>query len=417
MTRDIRAALGRWHAAAVAAVQGERVFRDHARLVDEVFYFERGDRRLALSLPPVGGRLRIIGLGKAAVGMARGFRSTLQAAGRDVDDGLLIVRDPPRASNHDEPWRVLQGDHPYPGEASVQAARNLLEFIGEPRADDRFVVLLSGGASALCALPAQGVTLEQKRRETLAVMASGASIAEINRVRQRLSAIKGGRLAARLAPAQFATLAISDVPGDDPLVIGSAPTWSEDLAHGGGRYAVIATLDDALDAAATAARSEGFEVVPLGRCLYGSVEDETTRVLQQILKRGPHGHRHPNGGPVVLIAGGEPLVVVRGAGRGGRAQELALRLGLALGSQGDALDTAISGLVAGTDGSDGPTSATGAFFDGQTMARVHRANVDAAGVLDASDSGSALAAIDDLFVTGPTGTNVADILMVAIPGR
>jgi hydroxypyruvate reductase len=293
----------------------------------------------------------------------------------------------------------------------------LLEFIGEPRADDRFVVLLSGGASALCALPAQGVTLEQKRRETLAVMASGASIAEINRVRQRLSAIKGGRLAARLAPAQFATLAISDVPGDDPLVIGSAPTWSEDLAHGDGRYAVIATLDDALEAAATAARAEGFEVVPLGRCLYGSVEDETTRVLQQILKRGPDDHRHPNGGPVVLIAGGEPLVVVRGAGRGGRAQELALRLGLALGSQGDALDTEISGLVAGTDGSDGPTSAAGAFFDGQTMARVHRANVDAAGVLDASDSGSALAAIDDLFVTGPTGTNVADILMVAILGR
>lgn len=415
MTSDVRATLARWHAAAVSAVQGERVFRDHARVTDDVFHFERGDRRLALSLPPVGGRLRVIGLGKAAVGMARGFRSTLQAAGRELDDGLLIVRDPPSASDREEPWRVLQGDHPYPGEASVRAARDLLEFIGEPRAEDRFVVLLSGGASALCAWPAPGVTLEQKRRETLAVMASGASIAEINRVRQRLSAIKGGRLAARLAPAQFATLAISDVPGDDPLVIGSAPTWSEDLARRGGQYAVIATLDDALEAAAGAARSEGFEVVPLGRRLYGSVEDETTRLLQQILKRGLH--RHPNEGPVVLIAGGEPLVVVRGAGRGGRAQELALRLGLGLGSQGDALDTKITGLVAGTDGSDGPTSAAGAFFDGQTTARVRAARLDASRVLDASDSGSALAAIDDLFVTGSTGTNVADILMVAVPGR
>lgn len=417
MTNDVRAALARWHAAAVASVQGERVFRDHARIIDGVFHFERGDRRVALSLPPVGGRLRVIGLGKAALGMARGFRSILQGAGRDVDDGLLIVRDPPSASDPHEPWRILQGDHPYPGEASVQAAVRLLEFIDEPRAEDRFVVLLSGGASALCALPAPGVTLEQKRRETLAVMASGASIAEINRVRQRLSAIKGGRLAACLAPAQFATLAISDVPGDDPLVIGSAPTWSEDLAHHGGRYAVIATLDDALDAAATAARREGFEVVQFGRCLYGSVEDESTRMLQEIVTLRHRDRPHPDGGAVVIIAGGEPLVIVRGAGRGGRAQEFALRLGRALDSQRETHPTEISGLVAGTDGSDGPTSAAGAFFDGQTMTRVRAARLDAARLLEASDSGSALAAIDDLFVTGPTGTNVADILMVVIPGR
>jgi len=416
MTADTRPALVRWHAAAVAAVQGESVFRNHSRVIENVFCFERGDRKLEISLPPVGGRLRVIGIGKAALGMARGFRASLQAVGRDVDDGLLIIRDAPNPSDEHEPWGVLVGNHPYPGEASVRAARQLLDFIGQPRAEDRFVVLLSGGASALCALPAPGVTLEEKRRATLEIMSSGASISEINRVRQQFSAIKGGRLAEYFSLAEFVTLAISDVPGDDPLVIGSAPTWSADLAARGGRYAVIATLDDALDAAAIAARIEGFEVVSLGRCLYGSVEDATRRVMRAIAEIEQKAGSHPDRRSVALIAGGEPLVVVRGAGRGGRAQELALRLGRALASRQDANRIEISGLVTGTDGSDGPTIAAGAFFDGTTISRAHAARIDVERALEASDSGSVLEVIDDLFITGPTGTNVADVLMVVIPG-
>jgi hydroxypyruvate reductase len=164
--------------------------------------------------------------------------------------------------------------------------------------------LLSGGASALCALPAPGVTLEEKRRATLEIMSSGASISEINRVRQQLSAIKGGRLAEYFSPAEFATLAISDVPGDDPLVIGSAPTWSTDLAARGGRYVVIATLDDALEAAVSAARIEGFEVVSLGRCLYGSVEEATGRVMRAIAEIERKAGSHPDRRSVALIAGG-----------------------------------------------------------------------------------------------------------------
>lgn len=415
MTTDIRSALARWHAAAVAAVQGERVFRDHSSVIENVFYFERDDRKLQLSLPPAGGRLRVIGIGKAALGMARGFRSSLRAAGRDVDDGLLILRDPPNVLDEQEPWEILLGNHPYPGEESVRAATRMLEFIGKPRAEDRFVVLLSGGASALCALPAPGVALEDKRRATIAVMSSGASISEINRVRQQLSSIKGGRLAAFFSPAEFATLAISDVPGDDPLVIGSAPTWSADLALRGGRYTVIATLDDALEAAAHAARIEGFEVLSLGRCLYGSVEDATSRVMQAIAEIERKGGSHPSRRPVVIVAGGEPLVVVRGAGRGGRAQELALRLGRALASLKHAEGAEVMGLVTGTDGSDGPTTAAGAFFDRGTVLRASAVRVDIDRALEVSDSGSALEAIDDLFITGPTGTNVADVLMVVIP--
>ena len=418
MTAECRAALSRWHAAAVAAVQGERVFKDYASVIDGSFCFERRDRQIRFSLPSHGGRLRLIGIGKASLGMARGFRACLQKAGHDVDDGVLIARDAPSrvgSVERPEPWEILLGNHPYPGIESERAARRLLEFIDVPRPEDRFIILLSGGASALCALPAPGITLDEKRRATLEVMNSGAPIDQINRVRQQLSAIKGGRLAARLAPAQFLTLAISDVPGDDPLVIGSAPTWSEELARGGGRYAVIATLDDALDAAARAAGSEGFEVITLGRCIDGFVEDETIRMIREIQRRsGPNTDRRPT----AIIAGGEPLVRIRGPGRGGRAQEFALRLGLALAGHDPALGLdRISGLVAGTDGADGPTLAAGAFFDGLTQSRAHQAKIDVARSLDESDAGSALETLGDLFITGPTGTNVADVLMVVIPSH
>lgn len=414
MTLDLRASLSRWHAAAIAAVQGERVFKDFARVDGDGLIFERGDRHIRFSLPPRGGRLRIVGLGKAALGMARGLRSVCQAAGREVDDGLLIVRDHPLEINDPEPWEMLIGNHPYPGEDSEHAARRLLDFIGEPRAEDRFVVLLSGGASALCALPAPGITLEDKRRATQALMNSGASIAEVNRLRQRLSAIKGGQLAARFAPAEFATFAISDVPSDDPLVIGSAPTWSVALANHGVPYGVIATLDDALEAAVVNARAAGFDVRSLGRCLYGSVEQETTRIITALEERlNDRSHDRP----CVLIAGGEPLVRVKGSGRGGRAQELALRLGRALSASAICdVSGPITGLVAGTDGSDGPTHAAGAFFDETVVARATAQGVDLDRVLETSDSGSALETLGDLWVTGPTGTNVADMLMVVIPG-
>lgn len=418
MSSTLRAELARLHAIGVAAVQGEAVLSEHTHALAHALEFKRGERSLQLSWPEPkqGGRLRVIGIGKAVEGMAHGLRASLRAAGRDVDDGLLVVRD--HDSQHEKlvPWRVVIGDHPLPGPASERAARELLEFIGSPTAADRFVVLLSGGASALCALPVPGVTLEEKRRITAALMQRGAPIAELNRVRRSLSAIKGGKLAARLAPAAFVTLAISDVPGDDPAVIGSAPTWQDDLsAAQRSPYIVIATLDDTLQAIEGAAMNRGWHIESMGRCIYAQVAEESEKILQRIdvlIRRG-----NPRGGVHLLLAGGEPLVEVRGQGRGGRAQEFALRLaaGLAKRAAVDPRYADVLGLVAGTDGSDGPTPAAGGFFDGRTVARLEMQGLRVTDLLDANDSYHALQASGDLFVTGPTGTNIADVLMVAIP--
>lgn len=429
MSETVRAMLSHWHATGVQAVQGERLLPRFGRVINDRWRFEREQRVVEFTLPDRarGGRLRVIGLGKAALGMARGFRQSLWPSGVEIDDGFLIIRDA-EPTTREEPWRVMVGDHPIPGAASERAARALLEFIGQSRAGDVCVVLLSGGASALCALPAPGVTLEEKVRVTRDLMYRGVPIAELNRARARLSAIKGGKLAERIAPARLCTLAISDVPGDDPAVIGSAPTLRLDVdAHSQAQppYVVIATLDDALAAIAEAAAADiadastpriaPWEVITLGRCLYGSIRDETARVMRHLdelfdLPRSEGAGR-------VLLAGGEPLVEVRGGGRGGRAQEFALRLGLALAERAarDRRYATATGLVAGTDGSDGPTEAAGAFFDARLPQRVERAGLDPLAVLAASDSHAALRASGDLFVTGPTGTNVADVLMVAVP--
>lgn len=414
----LRNRLAGWHAIGVQAVQPEWLLRTHGRVIDGHWEFQRGARSLRLALPDraAGGRLRVIGLGKAALGMARGLRGSLLAAGCDIDDGLLIVRDVPAgdAPTAAEPWELLIGDHPLPGARSEQAARRLLDFIGVPSRADRVVVLLSGGASALCALPAPGVTLDEKIRITRDLLRSGAPIAEINRVRRSLSAIKGGKLAARLAPAGFVTLAISDVPGDDPAVIGSAPTWRDDLsAAAQAPYAIAAGLDDALEAIAAAAAGSGFTAQSLGRCLYSDVATETPRILAAIDRKLAR-----SASPQLLIAGGEPLVELRGHGCGGRAQELALRLGMALarGALDDPRQLGIVGLVAGTDGSDGPTDAAGGFFDAGLPARARASGVDPVAALGDNDSAVVLAASGDRFVTGPTGTNVADVLMVMIPG-
>jgi len=414
VNESLRHQLAAWYNVGVQAVRGETILPRYGTVAAGAWHFRRGDRKLVMPLPDRvrDGRLRLIGLGKAALGMARGMRASLRTGGIDIDDGFLVVRD----ASHviiDEPWNVHVGDHPVPGPASLRAAQALLEFIDVPRVQDVYVVLLSGGASALCALPAPGVTLEEKIRITRELMQCGAPIAELNRARRQLSAIKGGKLAERLAPAKFCTLAISDVPNDDPAVIGSAPTWSDDKSD---PYTVVATLDDALTAIATVAACT-CEVVVLGRCVYGSLTVEVERILERIdqalaAPRSPSQTR-------LLLAGGEPLVEIHGGGRGGRAQEFALRLGLALGERArtDRRYAAVCGLVAGTDGSDGPTEAAGAFFDAALAERVRTARLDAATALAASDSNAALRASGDVFVTGSTGTNVADVLMVAVTSR
>jgi len=408
-----RERLSRWHAEGVRAVRPDLLLPEFGSAEPDGWVFRRGTREIALHWPDrtAGGRLRVIALGKAARTMASGFLESLRGADVPraeslVDAGLIITRDPwPGVA----PWREIFGDHPYPGERSLQAAQELLAFIGRPTAADRFLVLLSGGASSLCALPIEGMTLEEKRAATRELMLSGAPIEELNRLRARLSAIKGGKLARRMAPASVITLVVSDVAGDDPAVIGSGPTFDPPHAP----CLVIASLDDALRAIEAAARTEGVEVCHLGRTLYGNVEHEAQRIALTIAAaERPVASR-------LWLAGGEPVVTVSGKGCGGRAQELALRLADELAqalpqqkTTRGVMGRSVTGLAAGTEPADGPTSAAGGFFDASSVARIAAAGIDLSGALADNDSHAVLGAVGDQFVTGPTGTNVADILLV-----
>ena len=398
----------------------------------------------------------------AVPGMDAGIGAGISAgAGTAVAEGLLVAQELPPPGALSAAWRPMPGDHPWPGERSVAAGQAVLAFASAARPADRHLVLLSGGASALCAAPAPGLTLADKDSALRALMRAGATIAELNTVRKHLSALKGGRLAAALMAAPGATrdattalptlltLAVSDVQGDDPAIIGSGPTVPDPTTFGDalevlrrhalierlppavrrhleagvagdisetpkpgrqgdrtGAYAVIATLDDALEAIAQAAASVGApRVLSLGRVLYGAVDAHAAQ-LAALLRR------HRGEAPLLLVAGGEPVVRVSGEGRGGRAQELALRLAMELEGE-----SGITVLVAGTDGRDGPTEAAGAFADGGTLARARKAGCDPRAALERNDSNRALGAAGDLFTTGPTGTNVADLVVAWVDGR
>ena len=474
----VRARLASFFFAAIAAVDPRHVLPRYARLEPDRFVFERprvpGEGSASLSLPDrrAGGRLRVLAIGKAAVSSAAGLRAV---PGMDavLDEGLIVTPDLPPPEAWPAAWRCLAGDHPWPGERSLSAGRAVMQFAAAARPADRHLVLLSGGASALCAAPAGDLSLADKDFVLQRLMRSGASIAELNVVRKHLSALKGGRLAVALARATeppmtqslswptLLTLALSDVAGDDPSVIGSGPTVVDpstyrqaceilqryslyDSVSGALRrhleegvagrlaetpksaqdlgqdtaFATLATLDDALEAvaaAATAAATAGAatvtgsagapRVLRLGRSLYGEVTAHATQIASVL-------RRHRGEGPLLVVAGGEPVLRVQGDGRGGRAQELALRLAVALeGVPG------ITVLVAGTDGRDGPTEAAGGFADGGTLARVRATGCDPLAALADNDSNRALAAADDLFITGPTGTNVADLVVAWVDGR
>ena len=464
----VRARLASFFFAAIAAVDPRQVLPRYARLEPDRFVFERprlpGEGSASLSRPDrrAGGRLRVLAIGKAAISSAAGLRAVpgMDAA---LDEGLIVTPDLPPPEAWPAAWRCLAGDHPWPGEQSLSAGRAVMQFAAAARPADRHLVLLSGGASALAAAPAGDLSVADKDFALRRLMRSGASIAELNVVRKHLSALKGGRLAVALARAAeppmtngpgwptLLTLALSDVAGDDPSVIGSGPTVADpstyrqacdilqryDLYDSVSRalrghleegvagrlaetpksaqdlgqdtaFATLATLDDALEAAAVAATAGSAgapRVLRLGRSLYGEVTAHATEIASVL-------RRHRSEGPLWVVAGGEPVLRVQGDGRGGRAQELALRLAVALeGVPG------ITVLVAGTDGRDGPTEAAGGFADGGTLARARAAGCDPLAALADNDSNRALAAADDLFITGPTGTNVADLVVAWVDGR
>ncbi|RDD70258.1 glycerate kinase type-2 family protein [Paracoccus versutus] len=393
-------------------------------------------KAVARHLPdPPRGRVLVVGAGKSAAAMAR----AVEEAWPGVDlSGVVVTR-----YGHAVPTRrieVIEAAHPVPDRNGAQAARRILDAVGGLGPEDLVLALISGGGSALMTAPVPGLTLDDKMRVNRLLLASGAPISVMNRVRRRLSAIKGGRLALAAAPARVVTLAISDVPGDDPLAIASGPTVHdpdagadlsevvrmlgpdlpeparrllleapEPLPAFGADYRLISTPMLALEAAAARARAEGATPLILGDAIEG--EAAAAGQVMAGIARSAALHGQPVRGPAVLLSGGETTVTIGAAkpGRGGRNTEFLLAMALALDG------TSIHALACDTDGIDGTEDAAGAIIAPDTLPRARAAGLDPAAVLAGHDSYSLFARLGDLVKTGPTLTNVNDFRAVYIP--
>ncbi|WP_414653359.1 glycerate kinase type-2 family protein [Geminicoccus sp.] len=387
--------------------------------------------------PPVG-RTVVVGLGKAAAVMA-------QAVERHWPgplEGVVVTRDGHEAPT--ERIEVLSASHPVPDERSEAGAKRLLAAVEGLGPDDLVLCLVSGGGSALCALPAPGLTLADKIAVNRALLHSGASIDEMNCVRKHLSGFKGGRLARAAAPARVVSLLISDVPGDDPAVIASGPTVPDptsfadalalvrryrlDLPDAVRRHLeagaeetpkpgdpvfqrvenrLIAAPQRSLERAAGFARAQGIRPVLLGDALEGESR-EVGRVMAGIA-RSVRRHGEPSPAPCVLLSGGETTVTVRGQGRGGRNVEFLLGLAVALADERD-----VWAIAGDTDGIDGAEEVAGALVTPDTLARARAAGLDAHRMLDDNDAHRFFAALGDQVVTGPTLTNVNDVRAILV---
>ncbi|WP_174254874.1 glycerate kinase [Acidisphaera sp. S103] len=396
---------------------------------------------LARHLPPkpVSGRCIVVGGGKSAAVMA----AALEDAWPDVVlEGTVVTR-----YGHAVPTRrieVIEASHPVPDANSERGALRLLERVRGLTKDDLVIALMSGGASALLAAPVAGLTLLDKQAINRALLACGANITEMNAVRKHLSAIKGGRLAAAAAPARVVTLAISDVPGDDPAVIGSGPTVPDATTFAEARaliarygivpspavaarlardddetpkpgslprveFRMIATPMMALDAMAAKARTLGLTPLILGDALEGEASQMGT--VMAGIARSVRTHGQPLRAPAVLLSGGETTVTMTGkaTGRGGR--NTTFLLGLAIALDGAPGIWATSG---DTDGIDGMDEIAGALLTPDTLSRAGAKGLDARAMLAGHDSHGFFEAVGDLIVTGPTLTNVNDIRAILI---
>ena len=390
-----------------------------------------------LPAPPKG-RTIVIGAGKASAAMAKAVEDNWEGPLA----GLVVTR-----TGHGVPCRrieVVEASHPVPDTRGEDAARRILALAAGAGPDDLVLCLISGGGSALLALPADGIPFDDKRAVNRALLASGADIAEMNTVRKHLSAIKGGRLAAAAAPAEVVTLLISDVPGDDPSIIASGPTVADPTTFADAqavlarhaiamppaverhlaearnetpkpgdprlqraRTVMVASPMASLIAAANVARQAGIAPVVLGDAIEGEAREVGKALAGIALAVARHGH--PAAAPAVLLSGGETTVTVKGKGRGGRNAEFLA--GLALGLAGA---PGISALAADTDGIDGSEDNAGAFVTADTLKRARAAGLDVAGLVAGNDCYSLFAALDDLLVSGPTLTNVNDFRAILI---
>jgi glycerate 2-kinase len=389
-------------------------------------------------LPPKG-RTIVIGAGKASAAMAR----AVEDQWKHPLEGLVVTR-----YGYGETCKrieIVEAAHPVPDDKGREAAGRIHQRVRGLTAEDLLLCLISGGASALLALPAPGLTLNDKQDVNRALLKSGANIGEMNTVRKHLSAIKGGRLAIAAQPARVLSWLISDVPNDDPGVIGSGPTVADRttfadalsvlakyridpppavLKHlqegaagrieetpkpGDPRLAsvetiMVATPKRSLEAAAAVAREHGVEVVMLGDNLEGEARELGATHARQALEIAKRGGR-----PVAILSGGETTVTVRGKGRGGRNVEYLLAEAIAAnGTAG------IWGLSADTDGVDGAEEIAGAVFTPDTLARARAKGRDPQAMLDDNDGHGFFGMLGDSLVTGPTRTNVNDFRVTLI---
>jgi hydroxypyruvate reductase len=391
--------------------------------------------------PRLDGRpLRMIAVGKAAPFMAVNFA---RIAGAQVRGGIVIGTHLPIDLPRQLEW--IESSHPLPDERSVAAGRRALEVARDTRPDETLVVLLSGGASALMAVPAGSLTLEDKRTAVNALLKGGADITALNTIRKHLSAVKGGRLAA-VAAGPTVCLAISDVVGDDLSVIGSGPTvpdpstyrdaWNyverlgvEAQLTPAARSYLRAGLDgkieetpkpgdprlersitrviggrfNAMQGAAEAARSLGYDVITIDEPVIGDARTMGPVVLN--MARAMAGGKKR---PLAVVASGETTVKVTGQGKGGRNQELALSVVKTLAEESG--DLALASV--GTDGIDGPTDAAGAYADSTTLKRASSQGFDPDAYLADNNAYAFFQALGDLIMTGPSTTNVGDIQVV-----
>ena len=395
---------------------------------------------LAAHLPPKPkGRCIVVGCGKSAAVMA----AALEDAWPDVMlEGTVVTR-----YGHNVPTsriEVIEASHPVPDANSERGAQRLLERVRQLGPNDLVLALISGGGSALCAAPAAGLTLADKQTINRALLASGATITEMNCVRKHLSAIKGGRLAAAARPARVVTLAISDVPGDDPAVIASGPTVPDATTYADARaivarygiepspavathlakgadetptaadlpnteFHLIATPMMALNRMAETARGLGLSPLVLGDALEG--ESREVGTLMAGIARSIRAHGQPLSSPAVILSGGETTVTIgKGpAGHGGRNTEFLLGLAVALGGAAD-----IWAIAGDTDGLDGMDDIAGAIVTPDTLARARAKRLDSRAMLTGHDSHTLFDTIGDALRTGPTLTNVNDVRAILI---
>jgi hydroxypyruvate reductase len=388
--------------------------------------------------PPPGGRLIVVGAGKGSAAMAR----TVEQHWPGPLSGLVVTR-----YGYGVPCErieIVEAAHPVPDAAGMGAAQRMLELVRNLTENDLVLCLVSGGGSALAPLPAPGLTLDAKQAVNRALLASGATISEINCVRRHLSAIKGGRLGAACHPASVWTLLISDVPGDRPIDIASGPTVAdpttcadalnivrrygielppparellesgrgESIKPGDPRLArsvvrTIATPQMALEAAADVARQAGITPHILGDALEGEARDVgkvLAGIAMQVAVRS-----QPFVAPCVLLSGGETTVTVRGSGRGGRNVEFLLSLAIALDGQ-----PRVHALAGDTDGVDGQEEIAGAYMAPDTLTRAWSRGLKPQDMLADNDGHGFFSALDDSVITGPTLTNVNDFRAILI---